>query len=70
MNKNRMEAFSDGVFAIVITLLILDIKLPHDIPYDQLGAALLAVTPKLQSYVLSFSSLASTGPFITPISTD
>ena len=54
MNKNRMEAFSDGVFAIVITLLILDIKLPHDIPYDQLGAALLALVPKLQSYVLSF----------------
>ena len=54
MNKNRVEAFSDGVFAIVITLLILDIKLPHDIPYDQLGAALLAVVPKLQSYVLSF----------------
>ena len=54
MNKNRVEAFSDGVFAIVITLLILDIKLPHDIPYSDLGAALLAVVPKLQSYVLSF----------------
>jgi len=32
MTKNRLEAFSDGVFAIVITLLILDVRFPADRP--------------------------------------
>jgi len=32
MTKNRLEAFSDGVFVIVITLLILDVRIPADGP--------------------------------------
>jgi uncharacterized membrane protein len=53
MNKNRVEAFSDGVFAIVITLLILDIRVP-DVDYSQLSIALVAVLPRMFAYVISF----------------
>src|SRR3954468_22848367 len=53
MNKNRVEAFSDGVFAIVITLLILDIRVP-DVDYSQLSASLVAVLPRIFAYVISF----------------
>lgn len=53
MNKRRLEAFSDGVFAIVITLLILDIKIPA-VPPSALPAALVDMLPQLLTYVLSF----------------
>ena len=54
MTKTRLETFSDGVFAIVITLLVLDIKVP-EVDYNHLGSALIALTPKFISYLLSFS---------------
>lgn len=53
MKKNRLEAFSDGVFAIVITLLILNIKLP-DVQYAGLQNGLLKLLPDVGVYVLSF----------------
>jgi uncharacterized membrane protein len=53
MEKSRLEAFSDGVFAIVITLLILDIRFP-DVPYSQFIEALGSVWPRILAYVLSF----------------
>lgn len=53
LNKQRLEAFSDGVFAIVITLLILDIKVPVVQP-ALLGTALVNILPQLLTYVLSF----------------
>jgi uncharacterized membrane protein len=53
MNKNRLEAFSDGVFAIVITLLVLEIKVPH-VPANELGHALYLLLPKYFSFALSF----------------
>ena len=53
MNKNRLETFSDGVFAIVITLLILNIPIP-DVAHEALGKALLAIWPKIISYIMSF----------------
>ena len=53
MKKNRLEAFSDGVFAIVITLLILNIKLPQ-VQYDNLTDGLIAMLPNIGVYVLSF----------------
>ena len=53
MNKHRVEALSDGVFAIVITLLILDIKVP-DVEYRQLSASLIAVLPRIFAYAISF----------------
>lgn len=48
-----MEAFSDGVFAIVITLLILDIKVPV-VERGHLGAALSQQWPQYVAYLLSF----------------
>jgi uncharacterized membrane protein len=50
MNKNRLEAFSDGVIAIIITIMVLEIKVPHG---EQL-ADLLPLWPVFLSYVLSF----------------
>lgn len=50
MNKSRMEAFSDGVMAIIITIMVLEIKVPHG--HDM--QALLPLIPITLSYVLSF----------------
>jgi uncharacterized membrane protein len=50
MNKNRLEAFSDGVIAIIITIMVLEFKVPHG---AQL-ADLLPLWPVFLSYVLSF----------------
>jgi uncharacterized membrane protein len=50
MEKNRLEAFSDGVLAIIITIMVLDMKVPHG---DNV-AALAPVLPIFLSYVLSF----------------
>jgi uncharacterized membrane protein len=50
MSKTRLEAFSDGVIAILITIMVLELKVPHG---DDL-AALAKVWPVLTSYVLSF----------------
>src|SRR4051812_28875500 len=50
LNKNRMEAFSDGVIAIIITIMVLELKVPHG---PTLGG-LKAMIPIFVSYVLSF----------------
>lgn len=50
MTKGRVEAFSDGVLAIVITIMVLELKVPHG---DQLGAVL-PLWPVFVSYVVSF----------------
>ena len=50
MTTGRMEAFSDGVIAILITIMVLELKVPDGTTWDALGD----VTPKLLSYVLSF----------------
>jgi uncharacterized membrane protein len=50
MGKGRLEAFSDGVIAIIITIMVLEMSVPHG---DDL-AALRPVLPVLGSYVLSF----------------
>jgi len=51
MQKNRLEAFSDGVLAIIITIMVLEIKVPHD---KEHFADLLPLLPVFLSYVLSF----------------
>ncbi len=50
MNKNRLEAFSDGVIAIIITIMVLELKVPHEPTF----AALKELAPIFVSYVLSF----------------
>jgi uncharacterized membrane protein len=50
MPKGRLEAFSDGVFAIIITIMVLDLRVPSS---TDLGA-LRALVPVFLSYVLSF----------------
>jgi uncharacterized membrane protein len=50
MNKNRLEAFSDGVLAIIITIMVLEFKVPNDTTFE----ALLPLFHKFLSYVLSF----------------
>ncbi|TPG31807.1 TMEM175 family protein [Flavobacterium pectinovorum] len=50
MNKTRLEAFSDGVLAIIITIMILEMKVPHGVEF----ADLKPLIPKFLSYILSF----------------
>ncbi|HLY30330.1 MAG TPA: TMEM175 family protein [Ktedonobacterales bacterium] len=53
----RLEAFSDGVFAIAITLLVLEIQLPRGVAANNLAAAVLSQWPSLLAYVVSFLSI-------------
>lgn len=50
MSKGRMEAFSDGVIAIIITIMVLELKVPHEVSL----ASLIPVMPVLLSYAFSF----------------
>lgn len=50
MSKSRLEAFSDGVLAIIITIMVLELKVPHETTIH----ALLSVAPVFFSYVISF----------------
>jgi len=54
MTKGRLEAFSDGVIAILITIMVLELKVPHGSDL----AALRPMVPTLLAYVLSFLHLA------------
>jgi len=53
MQKNRLEAFSDGVIAILITIMVLGLRIPHGANFHDLTP----VTPVFLSYVLSFAYL-------------
>lgn len=50
MGKGRLEAFSDGVIAIIITIMVLELKVPHDASLE----AVAHLAPVFLSYVLSF----------------
>ncbi len=53
MNKTRLEAFSDGVIAIIITIMVLEMKVPHGTEFGDLAPLL----PVFLSYVLSFANV-------------
>ena len=53
MTKGRLEAFSDGVFAILITIMVLELKVPHGTRLD----ALRPLVPVFLTYVLSYVNL-------------
>ncbi len=50
MNKNRLEAFSDGVLSIIITIMVLEFKVPEDTTFE----AVVKLSHKFLSYILSF----------------
>jgi|ERR1035437_8088201 uncharacterized membrane protein len=54
MNKTRLEAFSDGVIAIIITIMVLELKIPHGADWQSLRN----LAPKFVSYVISFIYIA------------
>ncbi|HTJ23295.1 MAG TPA: TMEM175 family protein [Gemmatimonadaceae bacterium] len=54
MSTTRLEAFSDGVVAILITIMVLELRPPHEASFD----ALRAILPTFLSYLLSFVFLA------------
>ena len=54
MNKTRLEAFSDGVIAIIITIMVLELKIPHGADWQSLRN----LAPKFISYVISFVYIA------------
>jgi len=54
MTKTRLEAFSDGVLAIIITIMVLELRVPHGATVDDL----LPLAPVFVSYVLSFIYIA------------
>jgi len=54
MTKNRLEAFSDGVIAIIITIMVLELKPPH----EESLTALVRLWPTFFSYILSFLIVA------------
>jgi uncharacterized membrane protein len=54
MNKTRLEAFSDGVLAIIITIMVLELKIPQGTDWNSLNF----LVPKIISYVISFIYIA------------
>ncbi|MDZ4711514.1 MAG: TMEM175 family protein [bacterium] len=56
--KNRLETLTDGIFAITMTLIILDLKTPENIPYNlaeqELPEILVNLLPSIEAYAISF----------------
>ena len=64
MSTSRLEAFSDGVLAIIITIMVLELKAPTQTDL----ASLLAKTPVFLSYLASFITWGFTGTITTTFS--
>jgi uncharacterized membrane protein len=57
MTKGRIEAFSDGVIAIIITIMVLELKVPHGEGHGVSLQTLMPLLPVFLSYVLSFANV-------------
>ena len=57
MTKNRLEAFSDGVFAIAITLLVIELHAPDLEPGESLAHGLWLEWPSYVAYLVSFMTI-------------
>ena len=53
MGKTRLESFSDCVLSVIITIMVLELRVPHDVTFQ----ALAPLTPVFLTYVLSFAYL-------------
>ena len=71
LHLTRLEAFSDGVFAIVVTLLVLELKLPplkDHASVSELAHQLVELAPKFLSWLISFIIVCSFGSITTTCS--
>lgn len=62
MSKDRVEAFSDGVFAIILTLLVLELRVPdiaNHASFAQYIVALTPLLPKFFSFILTFAAISN-----------
>jgi uncharacterized membrane protein len=60
MTKTRLEAFSDGMFAIILTILVLELQVPHldDSSFAAFGAGMIQLAPKFFAFLFSFFIIA------------
>ena len=61
MKKHRLDSLTDGIFAVAMTLLVIDLKLPEAVPFqnsEALAQAIADLVPRLISWVISFMVLA------------
>jgi uncharacterized membrane protein len=58
MTTNRIEAFSDGIIAIIITIMVFDLKLSNNVEEANFWQIIYALLPKFTSYTLSFLTVA------------
>ena len=58
LHPERLNFLTDGVYAIALTLLVLELKVPERLPPDQVLPALLANWPKFFAYIIGFSAVA------------
>ena len=63
MTTGRMEAFSDGVIAIIITIMVLELKIPHEAGFRDLGP----LAPAVLSYVLSLPIHCTAVGWLRPV---
>ena len=58
LSKGRLEALTDGIFAVTMTLLVIDLKIPDPEPGQTAFGAFLTLVDRLDNYVISFAVLA------------
>ena len=61
MTKTRLEAFSDGMFAIILTILVLELHVPEleNSSFEVFRAAMIQLAPKIFAFLFSFFIIAS-----------